>query len=499
MPRIMTCCVLLIALLFAAFANVQGQVADPFKTDADAFLRSVVKELGIPGLAVTVVKDGKVVIAEGYGMADLENKRSADGATCYYIASATKPLTALLAAILDAEGTLKLNDPLGKYYPALVLDSIDLNKVLLRDLLTHTSGLDNAAISWRLAFSGEHDPALLDDLMKYCTPNEAGYGNYEYTNVGYNIYGMVVQRATGRSWKDLLKEKVFGPAGMTRTTAYISLAQKNGWTIAKPYSVLSTTQPIPLEKQDNTMQSAGGLITTSQDMARWLQLHVNEGMLDGKQVIPAAVMRSTSVPLVKVPGREQRMFAADQSGAGWLLGSYKGEAVVHHSGGFAGHAALTSFMPGKRMAVAVMVNEDVSGGRLADMLAGALYDQLLVDGHAFDMSQVNAFAERLKEIRTRIEAGMAQRAQRPWTLSKERSAYAGRYTSAMLGTMEVRADGSTLQVSIGNLHCTATAYTEPETIRVELIPGRGEVIGFRMTDGRASGLRYNNMDFNRID
>jgi len=187
-------------LLTTSVALSQEVENGNFQKEAKQYFEMTINKLGIPGFAVVVTQGDKTILAEGYGYADFENQLIANSNTNYYIASATKSFTALLAVIMDDEGVLKLDDPLQKYFPDLKIDSnLDLANIKVRDLLTHTSGLENGPIGWRVAFSGEYDQSTLLELMKYTKPNEAGYGNYEYTNIGYNIYAIILEKITGKT------------------------------------------------------------------------------------------------------------------------------------------------------------------------------------------------------------------------------------------------------------------------------------------------------------
>ncbi len=492
MKKMLTVLSLLPSLLFA-------QPYSNLSTDADQYFNAAVKKMEIPGLAVVIVKGNETLLAKGYGYADLENKVPASSNTNYYIASSTKSFTGLLATMLDVEGVIELDQSLQHYLPNVKPKDIDLSTIKIRDLLTHTSGIDNIPIAWRVAFTGEHNQAQLMQLLTHCTANKAGYGNYQYTNVGYNIYAIILEKVTGKSWKDWMQEKIFTPAGMQHTSAYISDAEKGGWPLARPYNTTDGMQRIALEKQDNTMQSAGGLIITPNDMATWLKLQLNDGRLDGKQVIAEKTMALSQQKLVSTP-TSKRIFEPTNYGMGWLFGTHNSAEVVHHFGGFAGFSTHVSYMPEQQIGVAIMVNDAFSGGQLMSLLANSTYDYLLSDTTtpAFDEKGLADFVAMANQYRDKMVAGIAERNKRTWMLSKPFVNYSGKYHSDLYGNLTIKGDAKGLQVTHGNMHCTATPYVQEETMRVELVPGSGEVIQVTWENEEIVGLIYGDMVFDKV-
>src|SRR4029078_8173123 len=189
----------------------------PRATEKDfpaAYELSVRKTLALfpdlPGLAIVVIKDDKPIFLRAYGMADREAGIKAKTDTLYYIASSTKAFTALPAAMLNKEGKIKLSDPLKKYTPGIRFKNDIPQKVTIRDLLTHTSGLRNSALVNRLAFTGQIDQREIYHVFTEGTTfNEASFGKYNYTNLGYNIYGLALHYQLNKKWQDLLQERIF--------------------------------------------------------------------------------------------------------------------------------------------------------------------------------------------------------------------------------------------------------------------------------------------------
>ena len=463
----------------------------------------------LPGIAIVVIKDDRPVFVRAYGMADKEAGLKADSDTLFYTGSSTKSFTALAAAMLDQEGKIKLSDALTKYTPGIRFKNEIPDKVTIQNLLTHTSGLRNVALINRLAFTGQIEQREIDHVFAEGTTfNDANFGKYNYTNLGYNIYGLALHYHLHKKWQDVLQERIFTPAGLKHTTAYVSKARAKKFKIVTPY-VISTDGSDAgkmvrsgLEKTDENMQSAGGIFMSISDLGRWLNLNMNGGKLDGKQVVPADLIRKVQTGYTKSTRNEPPFLGGGEYGLGWQIGKYRNEKVVYHHGGYPGYRSHVSFMPERKVAVGVLVNNDALGGRLADMLAAYAYDwwlqteNLEVD-YARQLQETLVAFENRKQ---RIVAEAAGRAKREWQLTKPFTDYAGKYRNDLMGTIEIVAREKTLAVRMGNLNAVATPFTEKDTIRVVMSPGgNGDVIGFiKDAEGKFGSMTYDGATFTKL-
>jgi CubicO group peptidase (beta-lactamase class C family) len=500
---------LIAVLLCSANCYAQSNAAaseKDFASAFDAYIQKTMERLPvIPGLAVVVIKDDHPVFVRAYGMADKEAGTKAAVDTLFYIASSTKSFTALSAALLDKEGKIKLDDSISKYSSGIQFKDQLPDKITVRDLLTHTSGLRNEALTFRMAYSGESDPADMKRVFADGTTFVDGrYGKYNYDNLGYNIYAVLLQNHLGMKWQDLLQDKIFDPVGMKHTTAYVSKARAKKWKIAAPYLFDAATGKMersPLSKTDSNMQSAGGIFASITDIGKWLNMNMNDGKLNGKQVIPADVVRAVHTGYTQTVREAPPFSGAGQYGLGWQIGKYRDEKVIYHHGGFPGYRSHISFLPEKRIAVAVLANDGFAGARAADVLATYAYDWWL--GTA-DLKQV--YEKQLQDLvdgytqgTKRIIASTADRAKRTSQLTQPLADYAGTYRNDIYGTIEISVSGNDLAVRMGNISCIATPFTEKETIRVEMIPGSGEVIKFNKNAEKGiESLAYAGVPFAKV-
>src|SRR5918995_144307 len=330
-----------------------------FPAAYDAFVGKTIAVFpDLPGIAIVVIKDDKPIFLRAYGLADKEAGIKADTDTLYYIASSTKAFTALAAAMLDKEGKIKFSDAITKYSPGIKFKTEIPDKITIRDLLTHTSGLRNSPLVNRLAFTGQIDQSEIDRVLaEGTTLNDANFGKYNYTNLGYNIYGLALHYHLHKKWQDILQERIFAPAGLKHTTAYASKARASKYKIAAPYvidtDVVNAGKMVRshLDKTDENMQSAGGIFMSIADLGRWLNLNMNGGKLDGKQVLPADLIRNAHTGYT-ASTRNAPPFSGDgEYGLGWQIGKYRNEKVIYHHGGYPGYRSQVSFMPDKKVAV----------------------------------------------------------------------------------------------------------------------------------------------------
>ena len=481
-----------------------------FNAAYDAQIRKTLATFpDLPGIAIVVIKDDRPIFVRAYGMADREAGIKADSDTLFYTGSSTKSFTALAAALLDQEGKIKLSDPVTKYTLGIRFKNEIPDKVTIRDLLTHTSGLRNVALINRLAYTGQIDQGEIDHVFAEGTTfNDANFGKYNYSNLGYNIYGLALHYHLHKKWQDLLQERIFAPAGLKHTTAYVSKARAKKLKLVVPY-VISTDGPDAgkmvrsgLEKTDENMQSAGGIFMSIADLGRWLNLNMNGGKLDGKQVVPADVIRKAQTGYTKSTRNEPPFSGDGEYGLGWQIGKYRNDQVIYHHGGYPGYRSHVSFMPERKVAVGVMVNNDALGGRLADMLAAYAYDWWLQTEN-FEADYARLLQETVTTYENRkqgIAAEAAQRAKREWQLTKPFADYAGKYRNDLLGTIEIVPKEKALVVRLGYMNAVATPYTEKDTIRVVMLPGgNGEIIGFvKDAEGKLASLSYGGFTFTKL-
>ena len=479
-------------------AVVCAPAPDPTaERDIRDFARTLVREIDVPSLGVAVVQDGKPLFASGFGEADRERHATANADTVYYIASSTKSYTGLAAAILHEQRKIDLDAPITKYIPEVKFPAdIDPQRITLRKLLTHSAGFENDPIVTRTAFIGEHTQKQLVELLGSSKKTEEVF---RYDNIGYVVAAMAMERATGKKWQDLLAGLVFKPLRMDHTTAVVSRAAK--WPMAKPYQLgrSGSLELLTYVKTDHTMHPAGGIVTTPRDALHWLEAQLNEGRVGGKQAVPAgaiALAQRQQATMSSTFGR----FKRTGYGLGWYWSELDGETLLHHFGGFEGWRAHISFLPKERIGVAIFANGPSTDA--LNILSTYIYDRLrsgpgVNDRYRTELAELKTkLADRAAKMKQELE----KRAQRQWTLTHARPDYAGSFTNSDYGTLKIVEHSGTLRASIGQMQSVLEPFTEPETARVELIPGSGEVLHFVVdNDGHVTALKWRDALFQRSD
>ncbi|MCY1647511.1 serine hydrolase [Caulobacter sp. SL161] len=460
----------------------RGEEADAI----DAFVRRALAAVAVvPGLSLAVVRGDEVLMTAGYGVADVTTGRPADADTAFYIASATKAFTALAIKVMAQRGAFDLDAPLSRWIGQSALPADLAASVTLSDLLCHRSGLENLAIPYRAAFTGEHTPRVMSALLGATTRSQdTPHDVFRYTNTGYNLATTLIQDRFGLDWRDLVDQAVLQPAGMRRTTARIDAARRRK-RVALSHTPAADGRiaPSPLQKINATMQSAGGLVSTARGMARWLEIQLNDGVLAGNRLFPQGLVASTHRPIVEQHAKFGP-YVRDGYGLGWQTGRYGDQRLIHHFGNFAGARAHVSFMPERGVGVAVMANEDVMGGEVADLVANYVYDRLAGrdDLEAVYDGELTALKMRIDKRRAGLAASRADRARRAWSLGQPNSHYVGTYRHPLMGRLDIVELEGRLTVRAGVMRAVGEASAESETLRVELVPMSGQILRFSGAD-----------------
>jgi len=327
----------------------------------DSLVRVDALERGVPGVAVAIVADGRVLLQRGYGLADVAASRTVEPTTPFNIASVTKPITAALALLLAEEGALRLDDPVGRFLPDL---PERYRGITIRQLLTHTSGVDRD-----LREDNFDDPDAaeyrlrLDTASLHATPGE----RWEYANAGYTLLGWALAKAAGESLADAYARLLFGPLGV-RNAAYRRPLRQDSRR-ALPYAV-EDGETVPAPYVSGGFAS-GGLSMSISDLANFARALHDDLLLseDAKRTLwtPATLADGSPVAF--------EMMAPDASyGMGWFLTRYEGRRLFTHGGGISGYSANLYHFPEEGLSIAVLANaKGRDDGRApVDLLARAI-------------------------------------------------------------------------------------------------------------------------------
>lgn len=407
----------------------------------DRFVREGMERLGVPGLSLVGVTADGTVVERGWGVRDVEHGGAVDPRTGFYIASSTKSFVGLLTALLDDRRWLDLDAPLTDCLPGLDLEgTVDPSSITLRDLLRHTRGWENDLAVFRTAYTDFLAPDEIREQLALTTTLEDD-GHFAYGNDGFLVADLCFRERLGVDWKELVETQVLVPAGMTRTTPFVSEAAATG-NLALPHVWDGVRHRRIPTKIDDLMHAAGGLMITAEDAGRWIRLHLGEGRLDGRQIFPPDPVRKVLTRQVDGVRPFPAAFERTGYGLGWFDGSYRGDRVVSHFGGYPGAQAHISLMPEHGLGVAAFVNG--GGGNaylLPHLAAGLFYDLMLEKPDAVERARKalveaeRTGAERLEEQRRSSER--RQRLRSRTVPISEAHRIAGVYRSAARGNLIV--------------------------------------------------------------
>ncbi len=468
------------------------------KRDIEAFVARVMATGFTPGLAVGIVRGDDEVYAQGFGFADREAGRAVTAETQFYIASTTKSFTGLAAALLATRGELDLDASLRRYLPDIVLHPArSPDDITLRALLTHSHGIQPAGpVDFRAAYSGDFADGDLVRLLRLHPAAPTGHA-FTYSNLGYNIFSLVLDARYKEGWKNVLQREVFAPLGMRSTTAWMSRADTN--RLAQPYEFRKgRPERVSYAKADANMQAAGGHITSVHDLLRYLRAQLNEGRIDGRQALPARAIASSQQKQID----QHRTFGPFQRhgwGLGWDIADYEGDTILQRFGAFQGFRSHLSFMPERDLGVIVLSNGGGVSSPFTDLVATYVYDRLL------QKPELEArYEERLESERRRIVAAIekdattrgarAQTTPLPWT------AYAGTFESEGWGRMVWTLEEGRLKVRMGLAIGDVEVYDGARyQFRVSLT-GSGSVVTFVVPAGAGAptALRFADETFARV-
>ncbi len=378
-------CLLFCILCLSAFAQKKQKPLpappDPFAGLDTAFAR-VLKDWLASGFAVAVVEKNKIVYEKGFGYRDFENKLPVTTNTLFAIGSCTKAFTCSLLGMLRQDGKVDFDKPVRNYLPSLKFYNDEMNnKITLRDMMCHRTGLPRHDLSWYYFQTSSRDSLV--QRIQYMEPSASIRERWQYNNFMFLAQGVAIEKITNKSWEDNIREKIFGPLNMTHSVFSIEDMTKSG-DAAFGYNLIKDAL---IKKTDyfhiDAMGPAGSINSCVNDMANWVMTWINGGRFYDKEVIPPAYLSeaisSQAIMGGALPDKEKKDIYFSNYGLGWMLSSYRGHYRVEHGGNIDGFSASTCFFPSDSVGIVVLVNQSnstvpaVVRNLIADRMLGLKY------------------------------------------------------------------------------------------------------------------------------
>lgn len=345
--------------------SVAAQRAPWSQADLDSYVASVMKEFQVPGLCLAVVKDGKVIVAKGYGIRELGKKAPVDSKTLFGIASNTKAFTATSLGILVEEGKLSWDDKVIDVLPWFRLsDPYVTAELTIRDLLVHRSGLGLGAGDLLWWPPSTYDRPEIARRLRYIPLATSFRSAYAYDNVLYLVAGLVIETVSGMTWEQFIQERILDKVGMTTSHPRYS-ADANGGNIATTHSFVEGTLRIVKPLASDNVNPAGGINSNADDMARWMIVQLDSGRIaPGKDLFSSRTTRQLWFPVTPIPfgNPPPELAPLRQNFNGYALGfrirDFRGNKVVTHTGGLPGYVSLVMMLPDIKLGVCVLTNQE---------------------------------------------------------------------------------------------------------------------------------------------
>lgn len=421
---------LLLLPLFCVACALQGTEKVPTRLEAlDQIVENNLKRFHVPGAAIGIVVDNKILFMRGYGTRNQQRELPVTTNTRFQIASCTKAFTAAVLFQLVQEGKISWDDPVIRYLPDFRMHTeILTNQVTIRDLIAHRTGLyRHDALCYMLEVSR---PDLLKRLP-YLEPAAFLRERFEYNNIMYAVAAMVVERATGQSWEEAVQKRLLKPLGMSNSGVSIQELYQNP-DYSLPYSTLEgEVQAIPFFTSP-VFWPGGGINSSVADMTKWVQEHLSKEAFQE--------MHTIQMPIAP-PTNPDELFFAKGYGLGWYVGSYRGHAWVNHSGLIDGFSSHVTLLPEKKIGLVILTNSSSDGPLFITAIRNTILDAFL---EAYDIDWPQKVHEtRLAAFPKQALTMSLSSPARPLT------AYVGSYSHPAYGTAQVVCVGQNLLFTYG--------------------------------------------------
>ncbi len=439
-----------------------------------AIVDDIMRETGVPGIAVAVVHRDEVVFMRGYGLRRLGWPEPIETDTVFQVASVSKPIASTVAAWAVGRGLLKWDGKVVGLLPGFELSAPQVtDAVTVADMLAHRSGLRTAAGDL-LEDMGYDRATILKRLRMQ--PLEPFRTSYHYSNFGYTAGGVAAAAADGRNWEHLAEAVLFRPAGMIRSSFRSADYRKyplRAYLHVRTGAGGKADWQAVFERDPDAQAPAGGASSSIADIARFMRLHLGDGMLDGKRIIDAGTLAATHLPY-RIPGGEIGAY-----GLGWNVDrDGRDRTVLSHSGAFyLGAATHLRLWPSERLGIAVLTNgEPIS---VPEAISRSFLD--VVETGQVTADWLGRFGPAFQAMRDGERASFLHWRTTPADPrpSGPLAGYTGTYGNAYYGPIRVWLRGPQLTLELG-----PAGNPTP----VDLVPYDGDTFVFETFGENAVGL-----------
>jgi CubicO group peptidase (beta-lactamase class C family) len=439
-----------LGLTASSTAGAQSTAREPYP-GLDAYVTSAIATWNVPGLALAIVRHDSIIYSRGYGVRTAGQADRVDDQTIFAIGSCSKAFTSAALAMAVDDGKVRWDEHVTTYLPGFQLaDPYVTREIAVRDLLNHRSGVQRFDLLW---YYSDFDRAEVVRRMRFLKQSESFRSQYGYNNLMYLTAGQVLAAASGMSWDDFIRQRIFTPLGMTSSSTSIAALAGQSDVASGHRTTHGVTRVVPWNQVDN-IGPAGSINSNVRDMAQWVRLQLGHGAVNGKTLVSTAALGETRTPQTIMPtgGAFRTLFPTTQFlnyGMGWVVYDHRGRRAIWHNGGIDGFSAMVGMLPNDGFGVVILTN--VENTIVYNAILDWLYDRYLqqpVHDWSSDMHQVAAAGAAQADS---AEA-RAQRTRMPNThptLPLEQ--YAGTYVDSAFGVATVKDENGKLTLTRARL------------------------------------------------
>lgn len=448
--RKLTTLFLVFTILFLNFSAVRAQTEN--WQAFDVYINKILADWEVPGAAVAVIKDDKIVYAKGFGVKEKGKSEKINEHTIFGVASNSKAFTATAIAILVDEGKLNWDDKVIKHLPDFRLaDEYATREITIRDLLSHRSGLPayGGDVIW---WGGEYTRNEIIERVRYVQPRYSFRAAYSYQNIPFIIAGQIIEKVSGKSWDEFVKTRILQPLKMKETTTSIRDFDEKTDKTEPHFREIETGKVFPIRwrSMDNGA-AAAGINSNVLEMANWLRLQLNEGEFEGKRIVSAKNIREIQSPQTIIPftnpADQPKLYSNFRAyGLGWSLREYAGYKMVWHNGWTDGQLSMTAMIPEKRIGVVVLTN--IHYGNAYQPIAYRAIDTALglseTDWNSYFLKAAKEQQAQIIASEKQMEAARKKDTKPAFSLEN----YAGIYENELYGKISFAVENGKLVVSM---------------------------------------------------
>ncbi|MCQ6553927.1 serine hydrolase [Streptomyces sp. C10-9-1] len=454
--------------------QLTAEDVDSAVSKLDGQIRAGMEESGVPGVAVAVVHDDRVVYLKGFGEREAGEEGGVSPDTVFQIASLSKPVTSTVIADAVGDEAIAWDTPVAGHVPGFALKDPWVSRhATVADLLSHRSGLPDHAGDLLEDLGYDQEYILSRMRMEPLSPFRASYA---YTNFGVTAAAEAAADAKGTSWQELAEESLFEPAGMDSTSTLFADYEKAPDRAVTHVETADGTWEARFVRDPDAQAPAGGVSSTARDMAAWMRIQLANGRLGDEQIVPAEPLGRTHLPEIVSQPPENPAGRTGFYGLGWNVGyDDQGRLRLNHSGAFAlGANTNVTLLPSERLGIVILTNGMPVG--LADAIAFGFFDTAEYGEPTRDWLPA---VRQVYEAQEREERSPTDYTRPPADAADARpdDSYTGTYRNAYYGPATVTADGRDgLVLRLG-----------PDGMRFPLTPFDGDTFSFETTGENAVG------------